>query len=287
MTDLLVRGVGAQALVQDLGRPGHLALGVTGSGAMDMGSAALGNRLVGNAPEAAVIEALLGGLAIEVAGGDAWCAVTGTDARVTVDGGECGPNAPFHLARGSVVRIGVPMRGMRAYLAVRGGIDVPVVLGSRSTDLLSGLGPVPVAVGHRLSIGRAQGVWQPVDGAPAAPAPAEGELLRIGVRLGPRDDWLRQVDELLTRTWTVDARQDRVGMRLGGEPLALAFGQQLASEGTIAGAVELPPDGLPYVLMRDHPVTVGYPVVAVVDPEGIDRLAQARPGCLVRFTSLR
>lgn len=279
---LMVHRVGPQALVQDGGRIGLLSLGVCGSGAMDRASAQLANRLVGNADGAAVIEALLGGLEMESVG-DLWCAVTGTDAPVLVDGVPVGSNTPVHLPAGSRIRVDAPTRGMRAYLAVRGGIDVPAVLGSRSTDTLAGLGPSPIVAGHVLPVGPVDGHWSAIDIAPVPPAPAEGDLLRIDVQPGPRRDWLRSSDDLLARIWTVGARQDRIGIRLEGEPLALAVEHALPSEGTVAGAIEVPPEGLPYVLMRDHPVTVGYPVVAVVEPRGIDLLAQARPGCRVRF----
>jgi biotin-dependent carboxylase-like uncharacterized protein len=286
MSALIVRAVGPQALVEDAGRPGWLALGVSGSGAMDASAAALANRLVGNAGNAAVIEALLGGLEVEAADG-VWCAVTGTDAPVRLDRTMVAANTPIHVPAGSRLAIGAPTRGMRAYLAVRGGIAVPPVLGSRSTDTLARLGPAPLAVGDVLPIAAATGSWAPVDHAPVGPAPAEGEVLRIAIRPGPREARLRSMDDLLDRTWTVGTRQDRVGVRLEGEPLVLADDGALPSEGTIAGAVEVPSGGLPYVLMRDHPVTVGYPVVAVVEPAGLTLLAQARPGCLVRFAISR
>lgn len=286
MTGLIVHRVGPQALVQDDGRPGMLSLGVSRSGAMDRASAQLANRLLGNGSAAAVVECLLGGLEAESID-EQWCAVTGTDAPVRVDGVLVGANTPVHLPPGSRLRIDVPTRGMRAYLAVRGGLDVPAVLGSRSSDTLAGLGPAPIRAGDVLPIGPIDAAWPAVDIAPVPPAPAEGDLLRIGVHPGPRHDWLRSLDDLLARTWTVGARQDRVGIRLEGEPLALALDRALAPEGTVAGAIEVPPEGLPYVLMRDHPVTVGYPVVAVVDARGIDLLAQARPGCRVRLVVSR
>ena len=286
MSTLIVHATGPQALIEDAGRPGRLALGVSPSGAMDASAAALANRLVGNPGDAAVIEALLGGLAVEAVG-EVWCAVTGTDAHMRVDDVIAAANTPIHLSAGSRLAIGAPTRGMRAYLAVRGGIAVPPVLGSRSTDTLAGLGPAPLAVGDRLAIGSVTGAWTPIDHAPVAPAPAEGELLRIAVRRGPRANWLRSLDDLVARMRTVGTRQDRVGLRLEGEPLALAEAGPLPSEGTVAGAIEVPPGGLPYVLLRDHPVTVGYPVVAVVEPAGIDLLAQARPGCLVRLVLSR
>ena len=286
MKGLRVHRVGPQALVQDGGRPGLLSLGVSGSGAMDRSAAQLANRLVGNGSAAAVVECLLGGLEVESID-EQWCAVTGTDAPVRVDGLLVGANTPVHLPPGSRLRIDVPTRGMRAYLGVRGGVDVPAVLGSRSSDTLAGLGPAPIRVGDVLPVGSIDAAWPAVDVAPVPAAPVEGDLLRIGVQPGPRRDWLHSLDDLLAPTWTVSARQDRIGVRLQGEPLDLAVDRTLPSEGTLAGAIEVPPEGLPYVLMRDHPVTVGYPVVAVVEPRGLDLLAQARPGCCVRFAVSR
>jgi allophanate hydrolase subunit 2 len=164
-------------------------------------------------------------------------------------------------------------------VAVTGGIDVPPVLGSRSTDILGRLGPAPVSAGDRLRVGT------PV-GSPAAadtPRPPVGGPLHVTA--GPRADRVDgDVLDLLSRTaYAVSASSDRIGMRLDGEPLPLVAGGELPSEGMVLGAVQVPPDGLPVVFLADHPTTGGYPVVAVVDEDDLWQCAQLRPGEGVRF----
>jgi biotin-dependent carboxylase-like uncharacterized protein len=169
------------------------------------------------------------------------------------------------------------MRGVRSYLAVRGGVTVPPVLGSRSTDTLSGIGPAPLRAGDRIPVGTSGG---DVVGASAAePAPRTV----LPVRLGPRDDWFTPAARaaLLAATWTVRPESDRVGVRLDGPVLARARPGELPSEPTLPGAVQVPPDGRPIVFGPDAPVTGGYPVIAVVTD--LDPAAQLRPGASVRF----
>ncbi|HWJ08267.1 MAG TPA: biotin-dependent carboxyltransferase family protein [Nocardioides sp.] len=277
---LVVRSVGGPVLVQDAGRAGHAAIGVGASGAADRASYALGNRLVGNEPGAAVLEVVLGGLEVE-ATGLAWVCVTGAPAPLEVDGRREPSGAVLALRPGQRLRLGTPPTGLRSYLAVRGGVDVAPLLGSRSRDTLAGLGPEPVRAGDRIAIGRDVAGDILVDAVPPQ-SYDEGPVVRV-VR-GPRDDWAADPDALVTRTWRVGAASDRVGLRLEGEPLAVVPGRgELPSEGALRGAVQLPPDGRPVVFGPDHPVTGGYPVVAVVADADTDRLAQLRPGEELRF----
>ena len=276
---LHVRAVGPSVLVQDLGRQGWAHLGVPRSGALDPPAAALANRLVGNAPEAACLEVLLGGLAL-TADEACWSAVTGALCDVTVDGRPREFAAPVRLAAGSELRLGPPSHGLRSYVAVAGGIDVEPELGSRSSDTLGRLGPPPVAVGERLGVGRPAG-------SPAAadtPRPPVTGPLRITP--GPRADRVDgdSIDLLCRTSYVVSTSADRIGMRLRGEPLPLRTAVELPSEGMVLGAVQVPPDGLPVVFLADHPTTGGYPVVAVVDEEDLWQCAQLRPGDPVRFT---
>ena len=285
---LTVVAPGVQSLVEDLGRPGRLDLGVSRSGAADRGSARQANRLVGNERDAAVVEAVLGGLELQAQGHQV-LAVCGARVPLTVtdgDGAETArppTDAPFLLPDGHVLRLGQPDSGFRAYVAVRGGVAVPPVLGSRSTDLLSGIGPSPLAVGTLLPVGPAPGA------AVGGPEPARevptGPVVDVEVVLGPRADWVTEEsrDRLLDQEWTVSERSNRVGLRLEGAPLERATEEELASEGTVAGAVQLPADGRPVVFLADHPVTGGYPVLAVVVDEDLDLLAQLRPGTRLRF----
>lgn len=275
LAELLVRSTGGPVLVQDAGRPGHAAIGVGSSGAADLASYGLGNRLVGNAPGAAALEVVLGGLEVE-ATGTVWACVTGAPAPLLVDGRREPTGAVVALRAGQWLRLGMPATGLRSYLAVRGGIDVPALLGSRSRDTLADLGPAPVAAGDVLRVGRERDGEMVVDAVPPQSYDAR-PVLRV-VR-GPRADWVADPAALVARTWRVGADSDRVGLRLDGDPLAVVPDRgQLPSEGALRGAIQVPPDGRPVVFGPDHPVTGGYPVVGVVVAADTDRLAQLRPG---------
>jgi biotin-dependent carboxylase-like uncharacterized protein len=277
---------GPQALVQDLGRPGHGHLGVPPSGALDVPALRLANRLVGNAESAAGVESLLGGLRLRA---DCSCtvAVTGPGVPVTVNGRTRDSHAPVHLADGDVLKLGTPATGLRVYLAVRGGLDVPAELGSRSTDLLSGIGPPPLRAGDELPLGVATGLPGGADELGPRPLPTE---LAVPVLLGPRDDWFTDAAaQLAGATWQVSPDSNRVGLRLRGAALRRAAefdGAELPSEPVITGAVQVPADGTPLVFLADHPTTGGYPVIGVVPTEALPGLAQARPGTTVVFRPL-
>jgi biotin-dependent carboxylase-like uncharacterized protein len=278
---LEVLAPGPLATVQDAGRPGWASIGVTRSGAADRGAAALAGRLVGNDPSAAVVEATAGGLRVR-AGRTVLVAVTGAPAPVTVDGRPAPFAAPLTLRPGQTLGLGVPPVGLRSYLAVRGGIDVPPVLGSRSTDTLSGLGPAPLRPGDVLPVGDLAGAEPFVDVAPVR-APSSRPVLRV--LPGPRQDWLAPAawTSLTGAGWTVSADSDRVGLRLSGPRLERARTDELPSEGLVPGAVQVPPDGMPVLFLADHPVTGGYPVLAVVVTADLPAVAQLRPGDPVRF----
>jgi KipI family sensor histidine kinase inhibitor len=273
---------GPLGTVQDTGRAGYASLGVGTSGAADPASAALANRLVGNVPEAAVLELSFG--ATLVFRRSARVVVTGAWCDVTRDGRGEGMNAPFDVRAGQELVVGPASVGLRAYVAVRGGIAVRETLGSRSTDVLSGLGPPALSPGTVLPIGDAcDGPPPAVDVAPVA-APSTGELV-VRVVPGPRADWFtaEAVTTLFTEPYTVTADSNRVGVRLDGPALARARDGELPSEGMVTGAIQVPPGGTPIVFLADHPVTGGYPVIGVVLAADLPVLAQARPGQVVRF----
>ncbi len=273
---------GLLTTLQDEGRPGLAAVGVSPSGAADRTSHALANRLLANPGDAATLEVTVGGVRLRAEERDLFVVVTGADLDVLVDGRGRGTNAPFWLRVGEVLELGTARTGLRAYVGVRGGWDVPDVLGSRSRDVLAGLGPEPIAPGDRLRVGPAPEEVPGVDVAPV-PAPATGPVVLDLVR-GPRDDWLADASALITTAWEVDPRSDRVGVRLrpaggGASPVAHAEpGRQLPSEGLVRGAVQVPPGGDPVVMLADHPVTGGYPVAAVLTEAAVGRAAQLRPG---------
>lgn len=322
-----VIATGPLVLVEDAGRPGLAAVGVPRSGAADPRAARVANRLVGNRADAGVLEVLLGGLVVRFRGTTA-IALTGAPALAEVDGRRVPYGEAVRVVAGATLELGMPASGLRTWLAVRGGIDAPPVLGSRSTDVLSGLGPAPVTAGDTLPIGHAfDGLPElppsteprrpavrrrPADaetatddgadavtGAPDGrgredgggedeaiePEPEADEVVVLPATPGPRIDRLDDASRrrLGEQVWTVTADSNRVALRLDGSPLAGRQADELPSEGLVLGAVQLPHDGRPVVFGADHPVTGGYPVVAVLTSEGVARAAQCRPGDRVRF----
>jgi KipI family sensor histidine kinase inhibitor len=280
---LEVLATGPVVLVEDDGRPGLAAIGVGPSGAADRSSHALANRLVGNLKGAATLEVTLGGLALRFRG-PAVVALAGAAVPAEVDGVPVGMNAPVRVPHGAVLRLGQAARGLRTYVAVRGGVVPDAVLGSRSRDVLARLGPDPLVPGDVLPVGEPpSGAWPLVDLAPVRHVPG---LLRPGERAGavlevlpgPRGEWfLPGAWQALRALRTVSADSDRVALRLDGQAVPRREGE-LPSEGLVRGAVQVPPDGRPVVFLADRPVTGGYPVIGVLREDDVDRAAQLRPG---------
>lgn len=276
---LHVLAEGMLTTVQDLGRRGYAHLGVPRGGALDAPAAALGNRLVGNDASAAVLEVTLGGLLVRADRG-VWVAVTGAPCPVAVDRSARGHGRAEWLNAGSELLLGAPGTGVRSYLAVAGGIDVEPVLGSRCTDTLAWVGPPRVRAGTVLPVGPAVRGPRPHD-TPRARRP---DVLRIAP--GPRADWFAAgaLDLLCGTTYRVGSESNRIGLRLEGTPLPRERDGELASEGMVLGAVQVPPTGLPVVFLADHPPTGGYPVIGVVREDDLWQCAQLRPGEKVRFS---
>ncbi|GAB2693612.1 5-oxoprolinase subunit C family protein [Thalassiella azotivora] len=284
---LEVLATGPLALLQDAGRPGHAAVGVPRSGAADRTAYRLANRLVANTEGAAAVEVLLGGLALR-ATADVTVAVTGAPAPVRVDGRDVGHHAVVAVRAGQVLALGTPTAGLRSYFAVRGGVDVRPVLGSRASDTLSGTGPPPLAAGDLLPVGDDVTGYPHVDAVPPPPGD-HGDAVALRVVLGPRHDWLDDPAGLVTALWRVTPDSDRVGVRLDGPPLRRhpsVADRELPSEGTVRGAVQVPPSGRPVLFGPDHPVTGGYPVAGVLLAADADRSAQLRPGERVRLVAV-
>ena len=279
---ILVRQPGPLTTVQDLGRPGHAHLGVPLAGAVDRPALRAANRLVGNPCGAAALETTLAGPELE-AEVDLVVAVTGAPCAVRVDGVPARPGAPVVVPAGSVLRLGPAEAGVRSYLAVRGGIDVPAVLGSRSTCTLSGLGPAVLRPGDRLAVG---GLRTGAVGAPELLPDVVGEPV-LRVVPGPRDDAFRDVAPLTSAPYRVSPSSDRTGLRLEGPALQRVSDAELLSEGVVPGAVQVPPDGQPILFLANCPTTGGYPVVGVVPAEDLPHAAQARPGTRLRFALVR
>lgn len=251
MSCVEVLATGPLATVQDLGRPGLAGIGVGRSGAADSGAFRLANRLVGNDEGAAAIEVTFGGLVVR-ATRDLTAALTGAPCPITVDGRGAAPNSVLRIPAGAVVELGVPDRGLRSYLAVRGGIAVEPVLGSRATDVLAGLGPEPLAPGMTLPVGPPPRRFPQVDVAPV-PACPDGEIT-LRVVFGPRHDWFTEdaLSTLVSSCYEVTADSNRVGMRLSGPLLERCRHDELPSEGMVAGALQVPPSARPTLFLADH-----------------------------------
>lgn len=278
---LCVTRSGPFTSVQDLGRPGHAHLAVPRSGALDVPAALLANRLVGNDSSLAVLETTLGGVAFRLTAGR-YVAVTGAPAVVRVDGRCVDWGVPVFVPAGQVLDVGPALAGLRGYVAVAGGVAVDPVIGSRSTDVLSGLGPAVLRNDDVLPLGDCVSAPAVIDFAPYA---LPGPDLLLDCDLGPRDDELADgmVELLNTCVWTVSSRSNRIGIRLEGNTVLRANDHELPSEGLVLGSLQLPPNGEPVLFLADHPVTGGYPVVGVVPAPDIWRCAQAAPGTRVRF----
>ncbi|WP_431677576.1 biotin-dependent carboxyltransferase family protein [Kitasatospora sp. KL5] len=280
MAELLVVRPGPLTTVQDLGRRGVAHLGVPRAGALDEPALRAANRLLGNPPDAAALETTLGGVAVR-ASAPAVVAVTGAPAPVRLDGRPAAWGAAVRVPAGALLEVGPATAGVRSYLAVAGGIAVPPVLGSRSADLLSGLGPAPLAEGDRLPVGTAAAG----PGADLVPLPGPPAELVLRLLPGPHDDWFARPP--LGAGYRVAAASNRIALRTEGPPLPRTRGGELPSEGMPLGAVQVPPDGLPVVFLADHPTTGGYPVVGVVPRADLAAAAQARPGTPLRFVPAR
>jgi biotin-dependent carboxylase-like uncharacterized protein len=272
---------GTLTTVQDTGRLGQAYLAVPPSGALDLPAAALANRLVGNSEHAAVLETTVDGVGIRF-GRAGWAAVTGAWCHVTVAARPAAWAEAIRVPAGGVLQVGAARRGLRSYLAVDGGFAPAPVLGSCSTDQLSGLGPPALVDGMEVPLG-APGT-PGVPGPPAVPAPP-GDTATLLVWPGPRDDWLAAGHTLIGHRYTVSPISNRIGLRLTGPALARRPGE-LASEATVTGAIQVPADGVPLIFLADHPTTVGYPIVAVVDPGDLALCAQLRPGTDVTFATV-
>ncbi|MDN5896481.1 MAG: biotin-dependent carboxyltransferase family protein [Nocardioides sp.] len=279
---LTIIDAGSLTTIQDLGRSGVAHLGVPHAGALDARAAALANRLVGNQPGDALLETTVTGVSFEL-GEPRWIAVTGAACEVRVDDAAVAHGQAVWVPSGARVVVGPASSGVRSCVAIAGGVDVHPVLGSRSTDTLAWVGPPRVVDGVVLPIGRPRRGPEPLD----TPRPVATGPLRIVP--GPRVDWFGDdvIRLLCVTTFEVMAASNRVGLRLHGGPLERTRDteppRELPSEGMVAGAVQVPPDGQPVVFLADHPVTGGYPVVAVVLEEDLPSCAQMRPGERIRF----
>ena len=271
---------GLLTTVQDpFGRPGWRRYGVQAAGALDPEAAAAANRLAGNPATAALLEITVLGPTLRLAS-PARVGLAGADLGAVIDGRAL---APGGSAVGSQIHFSERRSGARAYLAVAGGIAVPAVLGSRATDLRSGFGGFEgreLRPGDRLPIGLG------VDAEPTSRPSASGQVGPIRVLPGPHPDRFAPgaLERLCETDWTASSRADRMGYRLEGRPIERQEMSELPSMGLPLGAVQVPPDGGPIVMLADRPVTGGYPVIACVARADIGRFAQLLPGDPLRLS---
>jgi KipI family sensor histidine kinase inhibitor len=284
---------GLLTTVQDVRRVGLRRLGVSGGGAADAEALARANAAVGNAPGAAGIECTVSGPALAFLAG-AHFAVAGADLGAVLERADLGswpvpPEAAVRARPGNVLRFEARLSGCRAYVAVAGGIDVPLVLGSRSTDMAAGIGGIggrPLRAGDVVGAGTAR-LGQPTAGAREPHAPSGVATVRVV--MGPQDHLFaadaRQ--RFLSETWEVAAGSDRVGCRLDGPPVRPEGPAEIVSDGMVPGCVQVAADGKPMVMLADGPTTGGYPKIATVISADVGRVAQLVPGeGRVRFTAV-
>ena len=296
MRSLRVVTAGPHATIQDKGRPGQQWLGIPEGGALDRDALALGNALVGNDPSAAVIEVCLGNFSAELMG-PARVALTGTDAGVltvqdtTGRSMEIPPNRSVDLDAGRVIRLGVIPDSNTATLALSGGIEAPLLYGSRSTSPSAGIGGIngaPLVDGAVLELGPpGHGDTPELMVAAAMPdAVANGNAVRCV--LGPQEDRFTDaaLEAFFSETYSVSPVLDRMGIRLDGQVLEHRAGADIPSDGIVTGTVQVPGNGLPIVLLADHQSTGGYTKIATVVTADIPKLARLRPGETLRFSAL-
>ncbi|MDR3439832.1 biotin-dependent carboxyltransferase family protein [Telmatospirillum sp.] len=288
MIDALIIGdPGPFATIQDLGRHGYQRFGVPVSGAMDGRALRLANRLVGNDEAEAGIEFTLVGGRYEVAAERCRIAVIG-DFDLSIDGKPAATCRAHDLERGALVTIGGSPRWVRGYLAVAGGFDVPLVLGSRSTHTRSRLGGID---GQTLRAGQLLNLRAPAPSGSPCMLPSRSLMpddRPIRVIFGPQQDHFsdRAAGQFLTNTYQVNPRSDRMGYRLDGPPIAPLGDYNIVSDGIAPGSVQIAGNGRPILLLADRQSTGGYPKIATVISADLPRLAQFRPGQEVRFIAV-
>ncbi len=285
---------GLLTTIQDLGRPGNMRHGVSPGGALDRGALILGNLLCGNDPGAGAIEITLTGPRLRFTA-PVVVALTGADLGARIDGARLPLWQPVSIQSGGEITFNQSHkgRGSRAYLCVAGGIVVPPVLGSRSTDLAAQLGGLEgraLRNGDRLAWGRPSGPTNALLTRRLVGLPPEyGEDAPIRVVLGPQRDRFTKkgIAAFLTGPYTVSAKGDRMGVRLtDGPPISHRGGADLISEGIVPGSIQVPGDGQPIALLAACQTMGGYPKIATVIGADLDRLAQARPGDQIRFVAV-
>lgn len=289
MTKMTVLSPGPLSTVQDAGRFGYMNTGFSPNGAMDAYSMKLANILVGNLPGEGVIEMTLMGMSVSF-DGDAVVALTGADMQPTLNGEEIAMYEAFAVQEGNVLKLGAARSGMRTYLAVAGGFDIPQVMGSMSTNLKCALGGFK---GRKLLSGDVVGLKEEMTLSLVGKRqlPAENDYLpeiTVRVVLGPQEDYFtdKGIRTFLGSRYTVSPQSDRMGVRLEGSKIENKNGVDIISDGIATGAVQIPASGTPIIMMADRQTTGGYAKIATVITADLPKIAQARPGSTIRFQAV-
>ncbi len=292
---LFIERPGALTTVQDLGRWGYQALGMPVSGAMDAPALMRGNLILGNPVGAAALEVTLMGPTVVFKGGEGCIAIVGGDLSPKLNGNSI-PNWTVTAVKdGDKLTFGAPKgQGCRAYICVGGGVDVPPVMGSRSTYMKANVGGFQgraLKAGDELPVGTPWILWKRVVGlsCPVDMRPAYDFSSPLRAVLGPQDDAITPegVETFFTSEYKVSTSADRMGYRMeGGEPVKHVTGADIVSDGIPMGAIQIPGQGYPIVMMADRQTTGGYVKIAVLHSLDVARLSQRLPGAPVRFAKI-
>jgi len=288
VADIHVIKPGMLTTVQDLGRWGLQARGVPVAGPMDPWSHRLANALVGNDRAAAALEITLVGPELEF-DDERLAAVAGAEFEMAVDDRPAPWNTAFLVPAGSRLRFRMRERGVRAYLAVAGGIAVPPVLGSRATHVVSGLGGLegrPLKVGDRLPLADESSVQRPAPAVDRPVVPFPAGHAKVRVLPGPQGDYFAPdaLDVLQSEPYVIAQNSDRMGFRLSGPALAHSRGADILSDATPLGVLQVPASGQPILLMADRPTAGGYPKIATVITADLALAGQLGPGDAIGFS---
>jgi antagonist of KipI len=289
MEALEVLQPGAFTTIQDLGRYGYQKYGVSVSGAMDRFALRVANLLVGNEEGAAAVEATVAGPKIKALQ-KIWVAICGADLSPAINGNPAAMWRTLQIQAGDLISFGPPKSGCRAYLAIAGGIDTPLVMGSRSIHTRSHLGGKGRALskGDILSVsdcGKKQAEQSPYYRLPEGRIPVYGREWRVRVILGPQSNYFtrRGIVTFLSQEYRITPQADRMGYRLQGPKIEHKAGADILTDATPPGSIQVPGDGMPIILLADGQTTGGYSKIGVVASVDQDLLAQAKPGDSVRF----
>ena len=284
---VLVKTPGPLTTVQDEGRFFYQSSGIRPSGVMDGAAYEAANALVGNAKGEAVLEMTFLGATLEFQSA-AWFALTGADMQAKLDGVPVERYRAVRAEAGQTLAVGMAAVGCRGYLAVRGGFDVPLVMGSRSTDVSAKLGGFE---GRALKAGDvlptlAADDWMPTDLCYEPPV-YESEIT-VRVVPGPQEEYFTAagVDTFFSAVYEISPNSDRMGLRLDGPEIESISGTDIVSDGIVFGSIQVTSGGKPIILMADHQTAGGYAKIGTVLSLDLPKLAQARPGDTVRFTRI-